>query len=612
MNAIEMRPRFFFNSSTKLVYWLVILIGISLTTSFYSYVIFHSGRLLPNTTIDSTPVGSLTPQEAISKIKLTDQKFEDHQVYLAYKDNSVSTESATLSPYRTTQEVVREAFGAQHPTDTVSKLKISLESLFRPQTYHTTVRYNEKLLATFIRNFGSQFESQGIAPYATLSRSSNPQSLTIFKGSYGTEVLLPETLEEIQGKILEASPTATLKTASTSAELNEEQIENAYQRAEKFVGSSLSVSADDVTQIARDTDIIPLLSFPDGFSDAKIYEYIESWRDRINRPVQEPEFSFNKDTLVVEKFQPPRNGRSLATHTSAQSLTSTLTDLEASFSQEDSSENTNNTKPDDSNKKDIQTVILSVQTTEPTRSLSETNSLGIKERIGIGTSEYDHSIPNRIHNVALTTSKINNTIVPPGKEFSFNKRLGEVSSKTGFRSAYVIKNGQTELGDGGGVCQVSTTLFRSVLDAGLNVTRRLPHSYRVSYYELDQKPGIDATVYAGETDFRFINDTDNHILIHGEANSETLEMYIEIYGTSDGRTTEIIDHKTYGYKPPLPPEYFPDPSLPTGKLKQIDWSAAGITAEFTHVIKDANGNITNTKTYKSAYRPWSAKFLQGI
>jgi vancomycin resistance protein YoaR len=77
------------------------------------------------------------------------------------------------------------------------------------------------------------------------------------------------------------------------------------------------------------------------------------------------------------------------------------------------------------------------------------------------------------------------------------------------------------LGDGGGVCQVSTTLFRSVLDAGLKVTRRLPHSYRVSYYELDTKPGVDATVYAGETDFRFINDTDHHILIHAEADSKT-------------------------------------------------------------------------------------------
>jgi vancomycin resistance protein YoaR len=256
-------------------------------------------------------------------------------------------------------------------------------------------------------------------------------------------------------------------------------------------------------------------------------------------------------------------------------------------------------------------LVADTKTTEPEISLEKTNNLGIKERVGYGNSEYDHSIPNRIHNVAITTDRVSNIILAPDEEFSFNKTLGEVSSRTGYRTAYVIKNGRTELGDGGGVCQVSTTLFRSVLNAGLEVTRRLPHSYRVSYYELDTKPGIDATVYSGDVDFRFKNDTGHHLLIHGQADSENLTMYYEIYGTSDGRTAQIVDHKVWDARPAPAPQYFDDPELPVGTTKQIDFATGGIKASFKNIIKDKNGDLIREEEYFSNYRPWSAKYLVG-
>jgi vancomycin resistance protein YoaR len=150
------------------------------------------------------------------------------------------------------------------------------------------------------------------------------------------------------------------------------------------------------------------------------------------------------------------------------------------------------------------------------------------------------------------------------------------------------------------------------LNAGLPVTKRKAHSYRVSYYELNAKPGIDATVYEGEVDLRFKNDTGHHILIHHEVDREHLTMQTEIYGTSDGRTTEIVDHKTWDYKAPLPTEYIPDPSLPKGRRKQIDWSVSGVKASFKNIVKDKNGNVIREEEYFSNYRPWSAKFLVGV
>ena len=161
------------------------------------------------------------------------------------------------------------------------------------------------------------------------------------------------------------------------------------------------------------------------------------------------------------------------------------------------------------------------------------------------------------------------------------------------------------------MCQVSTTVFRALLDAGLDITRRLPHSYRVGYYEQNSEPGFDATVYAGNVDLRFINDTPNYVLLHLEVDSANEYLKAEIYGTSDGRTTEITNYKKWGATPPPPAEYYPDPSLAPGQQKQIDWAVGGLHTEFTHIIKDAVGNITSKNTYVSNYKPWSAKFLVG-
>ncbi|MEK7110152.1 MAG: VanW family protein, partial [Patescibacteria group bacterium] len=120
-------------------------------------------------------------------------------------------------------------------------------------------------------------------------------------------------------------------------------------------------------------------------------------------------------------------------------------------------------KKDTSNKK----VILDSEVIKPEIKLSDINEYGIEEFIAEGKSDFTHSIPQRVHNLTLAASKFNGVLIPKGKEFSFNEIVGDISSLTGYQPAYIIKDGKTILGDGGGVCQVSTTLFRAALNAGL-------------------------------------------------------------------------------------------------------------------------------------------------
>lgn len=238
------------------------------------------------------------------------------------------------------------------------------------------------------------------------------------------------------------------------------------------------------------------------------------------------------------------------------------------------------------------------------------NNLGIKELVGEGRSSFSHSIPGRVFNVNLASSRINSTVVPPGEEFSFNRAVGDISKATGYQSAYIISGGRTVLGDGGGVCQVSTTVFRAALSAGLPIVERKAHAYRVSYYEQDSKAGIDATVYNPTADLKFLNDTGNHILIQTKVDTVNLKMEVNIYGTKDGRVAIISEPKIYGQTPPPATMYVDDSTLPVGQMKQIDWSAWGAKVSFNYKVMRGIETVFE-KTFYSNYQPWQAIYLKG-
>lgn len=263
-----------------------------------------------------------------------------------------------------------------------------------------------------------------------------------------------------------------------------------------------------------------------------------------------------------------------------------------------------------SRKPQVLFITIPIKILKPNVATEEANNLGIKEPLASGTSFFQHSIPGRIYNVKLAAERLNGILVKPGETFSFNNALGDVSAFTGYKQAYIIKNGKTILGDGGGVCQVSTTLFRALLNAGLPILERYAHAYRVSYYEQESPPGLDATVYAPTVDLKFKNDTKNHILIQTSVDMNNLELNFHLYGTKDGRKTILSEPVVTNQTPPPPDLYQDDATLAKGTIKQVDYSALGARVTFTRLVtKDGKDYIS--ETYTSNYRPWQAVYLKG-
>lgn len=191
------------------------------------------------------------------------------------------------------------------------------------------------------------------------------------------------------------------------------------------------------------------------------------------------------------------------------------------------------------------TVPLAVDVTSPAvTSSTDITSLGLTALLAVGESDFAGSPKNRIHNITVGASRYHGLLIPPGQEFSFNQFLGPVDGAHNFLPELVIKENVTKPEFGGGLCQVSTTAFRAALNVGVPITERRNHAYAVRYYG---KPGLDATIYPPNTDFKFRNDTPGYILI--QTRIDGTKLVFEFWGTPDGREVALTGPVTYDQQP---------------------------------------------------------------
>ncbi len=237
-------------------------------------------------------------------------------------------------------------------------------------------------------------------------------------------------------------------------------------------------------------------------------------------------------------------------------------------------------------------------------------ALGITGLIAQATTNFKGSPAPRVRNITLGASRMHGVVVPPGEVFSFNAHLGDVSVDTGFEEALIIFNGRTVRGVGGGLCQVSTTLFRAAFFGGFPIEERWPHAYRVGWYERTFGPGLDAAIFSPYADFKFRNDRETPILIVADVDPEAGTLTFKIYGANDGRKVTVEGPFVSNVVPHGPPIYEEDPTLPKGKVVQVDWAVDGADVLVKRKV-ERNGQILYEDRVFTRYQPWQAVFKVG-
>ena len=237
---------------------------------------------------------------------------------------------------------------------------------------------------------------------------------------------------------------------------------------------------------------------------------------------------------------------------------------------------------------------LSVQRALPELTTREARAMGITGRVA-GYTTYYGGDPNRVHNVQLVARMVDGAMIAPGATFSFNQTTGERSPDRGFREAPVIINGELQNGIGGGVCQVSTTVFNAAYEAGLPIESRTNHALYIAHYP----QGRDATVNYPDIDLKFRNDTGKWLLLRTFVGSSALT--VKLYGTPQDRR---VESETTPLEVTGQPgtKRVPDPSMWTGVNATEEVGEPSRKTSVTRRVYSSSGKLLSETTWTSWYR----------
>lgn len=304
--------------------------------------------------------------------------------------------------------------------------------------------------------------------------------------------------------------------------------------------------------------------------------FLDEVREAVDVDAENARFAIENNRVV--EFAPSANGIALNDSATAKALTDAL------------------------RMQSNDAIEVAVDVLEPDITTANVNNLGITEALGTGSSTYGGSPANRIANIKHGLAKLNGLLIAPGDTVSLLEQLRPFTVADGYLPELVIKGDEIKPEVGGGLCQIGSTTFRAVMNAGLKVVERRNHSLVVSYYNdlANGNPGTDATIYDPAPDFKFMNDTANYILLTTEMDATEKMLHFTFWGTSDGRKgsyepPQVLTWSGYGAT-----QYKETDSLAPG-VEQCQSPHPGATTTFTYTVAYADGT-TYEEEFFSSYR----------
>jgi vancomycin resistance protein YoaR len=252
---------------------------------------------------------------------------------------------------------------------------------------------------------------------------------------------------------------------------------------------------------------------------------------------------------------------------------------------------------------DDREVTLPIAAAQPKLTTAKAKALGVKQRVSSFTTTFSAADAPRVHNIGLIAAAMNHKLVMPNEVFSMNAATGERTAAKGYRTAHVIVDGELVDGLGGGVCQAGTTMFNSVLLAGLPVVQRRNHSLHISHYPL----GRDATLNWPGTDLKFRNDSPYGIFITSSWSSSNLTF--ALWSTSRNYKVSLSTSPTRNFRSP-PTRYEDDPSMPKGTQEVEEPGSSGFDVTVYRTVSQG-GKVVRRDSFVSNYSPWTRIIRRG-
>ncbi len=492
---------------------LFLLIGFFLTLNLLNF-----NRLPYGVSINNLKIGGASPGQAKEILNQQIIKFDSQKLNLVFGD-----ESWTFSPKELGIVIDEEAtliiaanFG--HGSNLLAATAEQSTALFFNQDLPPVYSIDSnQLKQTLLSSSLSSIEKQPVN--AALKYDAQEKNLKITSAQAGRSINRIQLAESVVQNFNQPNHPIYLALIEQEPQIKEAELTEVKNAAQLLINNApyaLQVNDSQSWSIEKNTlgEWLETIAQTDlqgapqlSLNREKVNVYLTLLAKNINREATNAKLTWeNNEIKFVFLAQP---GQKLNLEKSFQAITDNIL----------------------AGQKNIQLV---VEKTEPGISDQNIKELGLTSLLGKGESNFAGSPKNRQYNIKVGATKLNGWLIKPGEEFSFTQAIGEIDALNGWTEGFVIKNNQTISEYGGGICQVSTTLFRAAVKAGLKITERQAHAYPVKYYGT---PGFDATIYAPRPDLKILNNTAGHLLLQNKI--EGTKLIFEIYGSSDGREIKI-------------------------------------------------------------------------
>ncbi|MCY3747670.1 MAG: VanW family protein [Chloroflexi bacterium] len=560
-------------------------------TAFVATLLVGRSDGLPaGASVGGVDVGGLSPQEALERVQAAWRPFLDSPVVFRLDGRSWRPSGTDIGLQADFQTPLREIV-VSRATGGVLDRMAGLPSAANSTT--PVVSYDREVARRYLQALAAGFDQPSVSAALEL-RNDGRVSLT--PGQPGRVVNVEQALADLEAGLAQRSVSHVVELGYRQDQpaVSTSEAEAALQAVRQMIGQPIWLthgSGGWMIEPAQLRNALVLDRIDAGYAPrievTRFNDVFQRIEDTLSAEPRHGAFDFDDTRDRVLDFQPGHPGQRLDRPALERSI------LEA-------------VRQPGERRVEVPVILMNKEFD------TFANPLGIKDLLGVGSSIYKGSPDYRDHNIAVGAAKLDGMIVRPGETFSFNERIGAFTKAEGWVEGSVIVEDRTEQGIGGGICQVSTTLFRAVLAAGLPIEERWPHLYRVRYYEMGGSPiGFDSTIFSPGIDLKFKNDFETPIMLRALIDRRLSTLDFEIWGAADGRTVRLGKPRLWDWEDPPADEGIVNSEEEPDFEEQVEYAKDGVKASVTRTVVLAGGE-TRTGTFLSTYEAWPNRYIVGI
>lgn len=606
------RPRQRFTIEQALLALLIglLIFGLSLAAFLIGTQVWYAGRIYPGVRVDGIDIGGMRPQQAEQQI--AGQVVFPQQGRILLRDiggpsgdKIWQASPAELGLYLDPSASAETAFKTGREGFIIERFRTQFYAWYLGHNLAPNLIYDERAAYRYLANLAQEIDTPTVEATVSLKGT----EVVVTPGQVGRSVDLPATLARVSTQlsllqdgvvdlvvtdqkpvIIDATAQAELARAILSQPLTLTMPEAEASQGGPWTIDPATLATMLVFERVQTENG---MQYQVTLNSETLRTYLTAFAPDLSRWPQNARFYFDDSTREFVSIEAAVIGRELDVDKSIEAIQEKLYAGEHTI------------------------PLVMNYTNPPVTDQTKAADLGITELVHAETSYFYGSSASRVQNIQTAAGKFHGVLVPPGATFSMADTLGDITLDNGYAEAMIIIGGQTIKGVGGGVCQVSTTLFRAAFFSGFPIVERHAHAYRVYYYEkvagnrIDTNlAGLDATVFVPLVDFKFVNDTQYWLLMETYVNPSNSSITWKFYSTKDNRRVEWNTTGVTNVVPAPDAVYRENADLASGEIKQVDWQADGsdVTVNRTVYRNDA---VYLQDTIYTHYEPWADVYEYG-